>query len=110
MKLGFRSIVNINCGFAVELPEGYKLCIAIRSKFAKKGLFILNSPAQIDTDYRGSIEVVIGNFSHEYITINDGERFAQCWIEPVCKFDWTTTDQLSETDRGEGGFGSTGDK
>jgi len=98
----------IDCGFSVAIPDGFKLCVSMRSGLASQGLFILNSPGQIDSDYRGPVKVIVANFSHSIITIQDGDRFAQCWLEPVYKADWSVVDSLPSTDRGEGGFGSTG--
>lgn len=107
-QFGFRTLIKINCGFSVAIPDGFKLCISLRSGLASQGLFVTNSPGQVDSDYRGEIQVIVANFSHSIITISDGERFAQCWLEPVYKPDWRIVTALPETDRGEGGFGSTG--
>lgn len=98
----------IDTGISVAVPHGFKLCIAMRSGLAKQGLFCLNAPGQVDSDYRGPVKVLVANFSHAIITINDGDRFAQMWLEPVFKADWNIVDTLPETERGEGGFGSTG--
>lgn len=108
IKLGFRSIVTINCGFKLAIPDGYKFSFAIRSSLAQKGIMLMNHP-QIDSDYRGEVKAVLANFSHSFITIEDGERFAQCWIEPIFKPDWSIVENLPSTTRGEGGFGSTND-
>ena len=108
VALNYRTTARIKTGIKVAIPEGYKMCIAARSSFAEKGLLISNAPAQIDSDYRGEVEVLVLNAGREIIEIRDGERFAQCWLEKVYKFDWDVVDTLGETARGENGFGSTG--
>lgn len=108
ITLPSRNTAIIDCGFSMELTPGYKALIVPRSGFASRGLIVANSPGQIDSDYRGRVKVIVLNASREIITINPEERFAQMYIEPVYAFEWVLTNQLSSTDRGTGGFGSTG--
>jgi dUTP pyrophosphatase len=103
-------IVVVRTGLKMAIPEGYKLCIVPRSGLAKRGVTVVNSPAQIDEDFRGELEVVLANLGNETIVIRDGERFAQCYLDEVIEIEWAPTDQLDETERGTGGFGSTGSR
>jgi dUTP pyrophosphatase len=96
-------------GLFIELPIGFEAQIRPRSGLAfKNGLTVLNSPGTIDADYRGEIKVILVNLSKEDFVINDGERVAQMVIATHEQADWMEVDQLDETARGEGGFGSTG--
>ena len=102
-----RSIVGT--GLFIELPIGYEAQVRPRSGLAaKKGITVLNAPGTIDADYRGEIGVILVNLSSEEFTINNGERIAQLVIAKHERAEWTEVEILSETDRGEGGFGSTG--
>jgi len=76
----------------------------------KKGITVLNSPGTIDADYRGEVGVILVNLSDQEFVIEDGERIAQMVIAPYTKAKWCAVTELSETDRGTGGFGSTGKK
>lgn len=94
---------------SVEIPKGYELQIRPRSGLAiKQGLTVINSPATIDADYRGEIKVCIINLSDEDQAITDGDRIAQGVLAPYTRAEFEITEVLSETERGEGGFGSTG--
>lgn len=96
-------------GMFVELPEGYELQVRPRSGLAlKKGITVLNSPGTIDADYRGEIGVVLINHSKENFCVKDGERIAQFVISKFEHITWEETNKLSETERGNGGFGHTG--
>lgn len=96
-------------GLFIELPEGYEAQIRPRSGLAAKhGLTVLNSPGTIDADYRGEIKVILVNLSNEPFTINHGERIAQMVIAKHETVRWTAVQELSETVRGDGGFGHTG--
>ncbi len=96
-------------GLFIELPEGYEAQIRPRSGLAvKRGLTLLNTPGTIDADYRGEIKVIMVNLSGEEQQIQPGERIAQMIIAPYLQIEWETATLLSETDRGEGGFGHTG--
>ncbi len=104
-----RSIVGT--GLFIELPIGYEAQVRPRSGLAaKKGITVLNAPGTVDADYRGEIGVILINLSHENFTINNGERIAQLVIAKHERAEWVAVEALSETDRGEGGFGSTGTK
>ncbi len=99
----------IPTGLFIELPQGYEAQIRPRSGLAaKRGLTLLNSPGTIDSDYRGEIQCIVVNLSNEPQTIEHGERIAQMVIARYEQIIWKETDELSETDRGAGGFGSTG--
>ena len=96
-------------GIFIELPEGYEAQIRPRSGLAwKEGITILNSPGTVDADYRGEIKVILVNLSHEMVQINDGDRLCQMVVQPVEQAEWIRVEELTETERGEGGFGHTG--
>ena len=98
----------ISTGLLIELPQGFEAQIRPRSGLAiKNGITVLNSPGTIDADYRGEIGVILVNLSAESITVNDGDRIAQMVIAKHETAIWDEVDELSETDRGAGGFGST---
>ena len=99
----------IPTGLFFEIPEGYEVQVRPRSGLAaKNGVTVLNTPGTIDSDYRGEIKVILINLGQSDFTINSGDRIAQMIIAPVIQASFTTVDQLNETDRGAGGFGSTG--
>ena len=96
-------------GLFIELPEGYEAQIRPRSGLsAKKGIGLVNSPGTIDADYRGEIGVIVVNLSNEDFTIENGERIAQMVIAKHEAASWQEVESLNESDRGSGGFGSTG--
>ena len=96
-------------GIFIELPEGYEAQVRPRSGLAnKQGITCLNSPGTVDSDYRGEIKVILINLSEEEQIINHGDRIAQMVIAKVERATWELTEQLTETTRGEGGFGHTG--
>ena len=96
-------------GLFFEIPEGYEIQVRPRSGLAaKNGVTVLNTPGTIDSDYRGEVKVILINFGAADFTINSGDRIAQMVIAPVTQAVFTVTDSLSATQRGEGGFGSTG--
>ena len=98
-------------GLFLEIPIGYEAQIRPRSGLAfKNGLTVLNSPGTIDADYRGEVKVILVNLSNQDFVINDGERVAQMIIAKHEQAEWLQVEQLIETDRGSGGFGSTGTK
>ncbi|WP_299393523.1 dUTP diphosphatase [uncultured Gelidibacter sp.] len=104
-----RSIVGT--GLFIELPIGFEAQVRPRSGLAaKKGITVLNAPGTIDADYRGEIGVILVNLSNEDFEISNGERIAQLVIAKHERAEWTEVEELSETQRGEGGFGSTGTK
>ncbi|MCR8667171.1 dUTP diphosphatase [Aestuariibaculum sp. M13] len=104
-----RSIVGT--GLFIELPIGYEAQVRPRSGLAaKKGITVLNAPGTVDADYRGEVGVILVNLSNEEFVINNGERIAQLVIAKHERAEWVEVEALSETARGEGGFGSTGVK
>lgn len=107
LKPGERCLVP--AGFKMALPRGYEAQIRPRSGLAfKNGITMLNSPGTIDADYRGEVKVLAINHGKEPFTISRGERIAQMVISPVLKVSAKEVDDLPETERNEGGFGSTG--
>jgi len=103
--------VLVPTGIFIELPVGYEAQVRPRSGLAyKKGVGVVNSPGTIDADYRGEIKVILINLSNEHLVIEDGERVAQMVIAKHERAEWELVEELSETDRGAGGFGSTGKK
>ncbi|RXG32927.1 dUTP diphosphatase [Leeuwenhoekiella marinoflava] len=101
----------IRTGLFIELPVGIEAQVRPRSGLAaKKGVTVLNAPGTIDADYRGEIGVILVNLSNEDFTVENGERIAQLVIAKHERADWSEVEVLSETARGEGGFGSTGTK
>ena len=98
-------------GLYIALPEGYEAQIRPRSGLAAKhGITVCNSPGTVDADYRGEIKVILVNLSKEKFVINPGERIAQMVIAKYEKIEWDEVEVLDETERGAGGFGSTGVK
>ena len=96
-------------GLFIELPEGYEAQIRPRSGLAlKKGITVLNSPGTIDADYRGEIGIILINLSDETFEIADGERICQMIVSKHEIVNWEEVHQVSETERGSGGFGHTG--
>ena len=96
-------------GLYVELPEGYEMQIRPRSGLAAKhGISVLNSPGTIDADYRGEIKVILVNLSNTPFTIEAGERIAQMIVARYEQIEWQAVEELGSTERGAGGFGSTG--
>ena len=103
------SFAMIPTGLFFEIPQGYEIQVRPRSGLAaKNGVTVLNTPGTIDSDYRGEIKVILINLGASDFTVNSGDRIAQMVIAPVTQASFTLTDSLSETERGAGGFGSTG--
>jgi dUTP pyrophosphatase len=99
----------IPTGFSVALPEGFELQIRPRSGLAfKHGIVVPNSPGTIDEDYRGEVQVIVLNASEEHFLVTRGMRIAQAVLAPVVRAEWVEVEDLDETARGAGGFGSTG--
>jgi len=99
----------VKTGLFIALPVGTEAQVRPRSGLAaKKGITVLNSPGTVDADYRGEIGVILVNLSNTNFVINDGERIAQLVIAKHERADWDKVEILSETERGTGGFGSTG--
>ncbi|EKB48792.1 dUTP diphosphatase [Cecembia lonarensis] len=99
----------IGTGLFIELPEGFEAQVRPRSGLAfKHGLSVLNTPGTVDADYRGEIKVLLVNLSNEPFTVQNGERIAQMVIAQHEQIRWDEVEVLSETQRGAGGYGSTG--
>lgn len=109
LKSGQRLLVPT--GLFIAIPEGYEAQIRPRSGLAfKHGITVLNSPGTIDADYRGEVKVLLINHGQEDFEIKDGERIAQMVIAAHARIEWKSVNELEETERGAGGFGSTGKK
>ena len=107
LKPGARDMVPTGLAFAV--PAGFEAQVRPRSGLAAKaGITCLNTPGTIDSDYRGEVKVILINLGPEDFTIRRGDRIAQLVIAPVVQAEWREVDDLDETSRGAGGFGSTG--
>ena len=101
--------ILVKTGLFVEIPIGYEIQVRPRSGLAfKKGITVLNSPGTIDADYRGEIGVLLVNLSSEPFVIEDGERIAQLVLASHKQTSWQEVEILGDSDRGQGGFGSTG--
>lgn len=109
IKRGERVLVPT--GMLMEIPHGYELQIRPRSGLSfKTGLMVLNSPGTIDSDYRGEVKIILGNLGDKDEVIMHGDRIAQAVLAPVVQANYEAVAELSETERGSGGFGSTGVK
>lgn len=109
LVLGSLERAMVPTGLHIELPAGFEAQIRPRSGLAAKhGISIVNAPGTIDADYRGEIKVVLVNLSKEPFTVNPGERIAQMVVARHEKVEWEQVEALEESDRGSGGFGSTG--
>jgi len=107
LKVGERKLINT--GLAFETEPGYEVQIRPRSGLAfKYGITVLNSPGTIDSDYRGEIKVLLINLGSEDFEIKKGERIAQAVVAPAIQAEIVEVDELNDTKRGKGGFGSTG--
>lgn len=109
ITLGPSQITLVPTGFCMAVPMGFECQVRSRSGLAaKNGVFALNAPGTIDSDYRGEVKVILANFSDQPFTIEPGMRIAQLVVAKHEHVEWSEVDTLSSTDRGEGGFGSTG--
>jgi dUTP pyrophosphatase len=107
LQPGERAIIPT--GIAIALPPGFEAQVRPRSGLAvKNGITVLNSPGTIDADYRGEVGAIMINHGAEAFSVERGMRIAQLVVAPVTSFDWVEMDELPETERGAGGFGSTG--
>ena len=107
LKPGDRALIPT--GIKMALPDGYEAQIRPRSGLAyKHGITVLNSPGTIDADYRGDVGVLLINHGREAFTVEDGMRVAQMVVAQYSQFEWESVEDLDETVRGTGGFGSTG--
>mgnify|MGYP005820943939 CR=1 FL=1 len=101
----------VKTGLFLEIPQGFEAQVRPRSGLAlKKGITVLNSPGTIDADYRGEVGVILVNLSQSPFVVEDGDRIAQLVFAEVTQAEWEVTEELTQTERGEGGFGSTGKK
>lgn len=108
ITLNKNDIVLVPTGLYIEIPEGYEAQIRSRSSLAlKHGIFCLNSPATIDSDYRGELKIILATLTDKPFTINAGDRIAQMVFAKVEKAEFEEVEELSDSIRGEGGFGST---
>mgnify|MGYP000909919687 CR=1 FL=1 len=101
-------VVVVPTGLLVAIPENYELQIRPRSGLAIKGITVLNTPGTIDSDYRGEIKIIMINFGKNPFHIQKGDRIAQAVLQYVPRVEWISVDSLDDTERGSGGFGSTG--
>lgn len=109
IKKGERKLIPT--GLFFEIPEGYEIQLRPRSGLAlKNGVTVLNTPGTIDSDYRGELMALLINLGNEDFVVNNGDRIAQIIVAPVTIGEFTVVDKLSETERGAGGYGSTGTK
>lgn len=107
--IGAGERMMVPTGLHIQLPEGYECQVRPRSGLAlKKGISVVNTPGTIDADYRGEIGVILINLSKEPVTISPGERIAQLVVSQYTRIQWEPAESLSETERGDGGFGHTG--
>jgi dUTP pyrophosphatase len=103
--------VLVPTGLAMEIPKGFELQVRPRSGLSlKTSLLVVNSPGTIDSDYRGEIKIIMGNFGNKRFLVTHGERLAQLVLAPVIQANYVVESDLSSTQRGAGGFGSTGVK
>jgi dUTP pyrophosphatase len=101
--------VLVPTGLAMEIPQGYEIQVRPRSGLSyKTGLMVVNSPGTVDSDYRGELKVILGNLGNKDEVISHGDRIAQLLLAPVIQASFIMTEDLSATQRGDGGFGSTG--
>lgn len=107
LKPGERALIGTGLFFAI--PDGYEIQVRPRSGLAaKNGVTVLNSPGTIDSDYRGELKVILANLGNETFTVNKGDRIAQIVAAPVTRARFSSVEELDQTERGSGGFGSTG--
>jgi dUTP pyrophosphatase len=104
-------ILLVGCGFAIAVPDGFEAQVRPRSGLAaRSGITVVNSPGTIDPDYRGEVKVALINCGRAPYTIERGMRIAQLLVAPVARVTWERVESLSETARGAGGFGHTGER
>lgn len=107
LKPGERALIPT--GLAIAVPEGFEAQVRPRSGLAlKQGLTVLNSPGTVDADYRGEVKVILVNLGQEEVTVERGMRIAQLILARHGQVEWSVVDALPDSERGEGGFGSTG--
>ncbi|MBP3367482.1 MAG: dUTP diphosphatase [Treponema sp.] len=107
LRKGGRALIST--GLSFEIPPGYEMQVRPRSGLAlKNGVTVLNAPGTIDSDYRGELKILLANFGSEDFTVSSGDRIAQLVIAPVVSASFVLSSSVSRTERGSGGFGSTG--
>jgi dUTP pyrophosphatase len=107
IRSGRRALIST--GFAFAIPDGYEVQVRPRSGLAiKHGITVLNTPGTIDSDYRGEVKIILANFGEEDFKLDRGDRIAQIVVAPVVQADIAEVEDLDDTARGAGGFGSTG--
>jgi dUTP pyrophosphatase len=99
---------KVRTGLHIECPEGFAALVCSRSGLASKGITVANAPGIVDSDYRGEVCVILHNRTRKGYTVQAGDRVAQLMIVPVLRPEFEVVDELSDTERGAGGFGSTG--
>jgi len=110
LDIGINEIKLIGTGIAIAVPNNYEAQVRSRSGLALKGVFVLNSPGTVDSDYRGEVKIILANFGSDVFHIEKGDRIAQLVIAPVIRAELVEVNDLDSTLRGGGGFGSTGIK
>lgn len=106
MSAGEMRIVNL--GFQVEVPKGYELQVRARSGLASRGVLVANGVGCVDSDYRGDVGVILWNASPAILPLNKGDRICQLKLSAAPDIVWNVVDEIEDTDRGGGGYGSTG--
>lgn len=101
-------ILRVGCGFALEIPPGYEGQVRPRSSLALRGITVANAPGTLDPSYRGEVQVLLYNRGAEPFYVSKGDRVAQLVIVPVTRAAFQETEELEPSERGEGGFGSSG--
>ena len=109
INIGSGEVVKINTGIKIQIPLGFEVQIRCRSGWATKGLTMVNGIGTIDSGFIGAIMVIVANISNDVLTVKHLDRIAQMTIKPVWYFDFDVVDTIDNTDRGEKGFGSSGD-
>ena len=101
--------VALATGLVIEIPDGFEVQVRPRSGLAARhGLTVINAPGTIDSDYRGEVMVLLVNLGEERVTVDRGDRIAQMVVAPVTRVEFVESEHVNDTDRGAGGFGSTG--
>ena len=101
--------VALATGLVIEIPDGFEVQVRPRSGLAARhGLTVVNAPGTIDSDYRGEVKVLLVNLGEERVTVDRGDRIAQMVVAPVTRVEFVESEHVNDTDRGAGGFGSTG--
>lgn len=108
VEIGPGRTAVIDCGFRMQIPAGFEVQVRARTSMARKGVVVTNGPGTIDDDYRGRVMVILTNTGLQHVRVRHLERVAQIAIKPVWYFHWEEVEELDDTERGDGAFGSTG--